>query len=83
MPNQNKVFSSYLILSYLIMLDAKQDFIGIDAKQTCIGVDAKQDFILLRGCVKAVSSRFVSCELLPFVIVYVMTLYQWKRTLHG
>ena len=36
-----------------------------------------------RGCVKAVSLRFVSYELLPVVIVYVMTLHPWKRTLHG
>ena len=37
----------------------------------------------VRGCIKAVSRRFVSYELLPFVIVYVMTLHPWKRTLHG
>jgi hypothetical protein len=33
--------------------------------------------------VEAVSRRFVSYELLPFVIYYVMTLHSWKRTLHG
>ena len=36
-----------------------------------------------RRCVKAVSRRFVSYELLPFVIVNVMTLHPWKRTLHS
>jgi hypothetical protein len=35
----------------------------------------------LRGCIKAVSRRFVSYELLPFLIVYVMMLYPWKHTL--
>ena len=38
---------------------------------------------IARECVKAVSRRFVSYELLPFVIGYVMTLHSWKRTLHG
>jgi hypothetical protein len=33
--------------------------------------------------VKAVSRRFVSYELLPFEIGYVMTLHSWKRNLHG
>ena len=36
-----------------------------------------------RWCVKGVSRRFVSYELLPFVIVYIITLHPWKRTLHG
>jgi len=36
----------------------------------------------LRGCVQAVSRRLASYEFLPFVIVYVMTLHPWKRTLH-
>ena len=39
--------------------------------------------VFLRECVKAVSSRFVSCELLPFIIAYAMTLHPWKRILHG
>ena len=39
--------------------------------------------VFIRECVKAVSSRFVSCELLPFVIAYAMTLHPWKRILHG
>jgi hypothetical protein len=37
----------------------------------------------ISGCVKTVSRRFASYELLPFVSVYVMTLHSWKRTLHG
>jgi hypothetical protein len=37
----------------------------------------------IRRCAKAVSRRFVSYELLSFVIVYIMTLHPWKRTLHG
>jgi iron only hydrogenase large subunit-like protein len=32
-----------------------------------------------RGCAKAVLRRFVSYELLPFIIVYVMMLHPWKR----
>lgn len=41
-----------------------------------------QYMCILRGWVKAVSRRFISYKLLPFVIMYVMTLHPWKRNLH-
>ena len=36
----------------------------------------------MRGCVNAVSRLFVSYELLPCVILYVMTLHPWKCIFH-
>ena len=38
---------------------------------------------MMCGCAKAASCRFVSYELLPFVIVNVMTLLPCKRSIQG
>ena len=38
---------------------------------------------MMCGCVKAASCRFVSYDLLPFVIVNVMTWHPCKRSLQG
>jgi hypothetical protein len=76
----------------LILLSQKQGISALDLQKHIFPSDSspmKSTFpwilvtFCIRRCAKAVSRRFVSYELLSFVIVYVMTLHPWKRTLHG
>ena len=64
----------YLVTSTTNVIVFRLNRPGLEPKSYCT------------GCVHAIitfSSRFVSCELHPFVIAYAMTLHPWKRILHG